>query len=135
MLTKTKCVGMDDEAQHVYLSAYYGPDYESIPGFAEAWSKKLAKAKHDKRSTSDDTTPAALESDFEDESTGHLEKRWTCHVKINCRAVCQQDTPVYNKEACSNVCKNGKNNDCVSTSLIFFDLQPLLTCVPNSART
>lgn len=55
----------------------------------------------------------------DDEFDPILEKRavkWTCHVKINCKRVCDQNDDLFNFEGCRSVCRKSPD-DCVSLLL------------------
>jgi hypothetical protein len=92
---------MDKAQQKAYFTAYYGENYESIPGLVENFQSGAHKR------SAIPMANLAIESDLD--GPVRLEKRG--RVKVNCKNICSATTNVYNVAACDDICR-GEENDC-----------------------
>ncbi|KAF2445282.1 hypothetical protein P171DRAFT_521297 [Karstenula rhodostoma CBS 690.94] len=104
------CEWMDSKQQNTYLNAYFGLNWQEIPGLLEKWEKFNGQP-----AASANTALPQLANTVTDEVSNttlhHLEKRKS--LRVNCKAICSEDSSVHSPCACKAVCHNHKNTkDC-----------------------
>ncbi|OAG08419.1 uncharacterized protein CC84DRAFT_1257281 [Paraphaeosphaeria sporulosa] len=125
-----ECEYMNDDQMNAYLTAYFGPNWLSIPGLLKTWKDchmGRAPCPVDNNDYGDKKRAVEQSAAATNATLHRLQARKT--TQVNCKYLCDPSTSVHNQCACGAVCKHGRDKqDCKEEIHRMSKLRKLTEC-------